>query len=175
VGGFILTEVFHRLFQQRPAAHVIALNSVQEEIGGHGARMAAHHLQPEVAIVIDVTHATDSPGISQDEFGEVTLSGGPAITHGACNHPEVVRRLMEVAGKLQIPLQHEGASRHTGTDADVIFDVRHGIPTALVSLPLRYMHSVVEVADLRDINRVVSLLVGFVQSLRPGEQFKIPL
>lgn len=175
IGGFILTEVFARLFRQRPGAHVIALNCVQEEIGGHGARMAAHRLMPEVAIVLDVTHATDTPGISQDEHGEVSLGGGPSITHGACNHPEVVRRLMEVAGKLQTPLQHESASRHTGTDADVIFDVREGIPTALVSLPLRYMHSVVEVADLRDVERVIALLVGFVQSLRPRESFRIPL
>lgn len=175
IGGFILTEVLARLFSQRAAAHVIALNSVQEEIGGHGARMAAHRLNPDVAVVLDVTHATDTPGISQDEHGEVTLSGGPSITHGACNHPEVIRRLMEVAGKLQIPLQHESASRFTGTDADVIFEVREGIPTALVSLPLRYMHSVVEMADLRDVARVITLLVGFVQTLRAGEVFRVPL
>jgi putative aminopeptidase FrvX len=175
IGGFILTEVFARLFEKRPGAQVIAMNSVQEEIGGHGARMAAHRLQPDVAVVLDVTHATDTPGISQDEYGEVNLGGGPSITHGACNHTEVVRRLMEVAGKLQSPLQHESASRHTGTDADVIFDVREGTPTALVSLPLRYMHSVVEMADLRDVARVIALLVGFIQSLRTGEKFRVPL
>ena len=175
MGGFILTEVFERLFQKRPDAHVIAMNSVQEEIGGHGARMAAHRIQPDVALVLDVTHATDTPGISQDENGEVNLAGGPSITHGACNHPEVVRRLMDVAGKLQVPLQHESASRHTGTDADVIFDVRDGTPTALVSLPLRYMHSVVEVADLRDVARVIALLVGFVQSVRADDDFRIRL
>jgi endoglucanase len=151
------------------------MNSVQEEIGGHGARMAAHRIQPDVALVLDVTHATDTPGISQDENGEVNLAGGPSITHGACNHPEVVRRLMDVAGKLQVPLQHESASRHTGTDADVIFDVRDGTPTALVSLPLRYMHSVVEVADLRDVARVIALLVGFVQSVRADDDFRIRL
>jgi endoglucanase len=175
IGGFILSQAMSRLFKNRPTANVIALNAVQEEIGGNGARMAAFRLQPQVCIVLDVTHATDSPGISQDEHGQVELAGGPAITHGACNHPEVVRRLMEVAANKGISVQHESASRSTGTDADVIFDVREGIPTALVSLPLRYMHSVIEVADLRDVEQVIELLVGFVRSVQSGESFRVQL
>ncbi|MEI6714439.1 MAG: M42 family metallopeptidase [Verrucomicrobiota bacterium] len=175
IGGFIISQVMAQLHGSRPIANVIALNAVQEEIGGHGARMAAYRLQPEVCIVLDVTHATDTPGISADEHGEVELGEGPSLTHGACNHPEVVRRLMEVADKCGIPIQHESASRFTGTDADVIFEVRDGIPTALVSLPLRYMHSVIEMADLRDVQRVIDLLVGFVRSLQKGEQFRVQL
>jgi putative aminopeptidase FrvX len=175
IGGFILSQVMERLFKNRPSANVIALNAVQEEIGGHGARMAASRLKPEVCIVLDVTHATDSPGISQDEHGQVDLCGGPSLSHGACNHPEVVRRLMEVAANKGITLQHESASRSTGTDADIIFDLGEGIPTALVSLPLRYMHSVIEVADLRDVEQVVELLVGFVRSLQGGESFRVRL
>jgi putative aminopeptidase FrvX len=173
IGGFILSELFRRLHVERPVAHVIALNAVQEEIGGHGARMAAYRLRPEVCLVIDVTHATDTPGISADEHGEVELGGGPTLTHGACNHPQVVQRLMEVAQSKGIAVQHESASRYTGTDADVVFEVREGVPTALVSLPLRYMHSVIEVADLRDVERVVDLLEGFVRSLGAGERFEV--
>ena len=175
IGGFILSQVVSRLKAQKSGAHVFAVNAVQEEIGGHGARMAAHRLRPNVCVVLDVTHATDTPGISQDEHGDVILAGGPTLTHGACNHPEVVKRLLDVAGKLQIPIQHESASRHTGTDADVIFDVGNGTPTALVSLPLRYMHSVVEVADLRDVERVIALLVGFVQTVQKNDAFHVKL
>ena len=175
IGGFILSQVMARLFKSRPLANVVALNAVQEEIGGNGARMAAFRLKPEVCVVLDVTHATDSPGISQDEHGQVDLAGGPSLSHGACNHPEVVRRIMEVAANKGINLQHESSSRSTGTDADVIFDVAEGIPTALVSLPLRYMHSVIEVADLRDVEQVVELLVGFVRSIQVGEAFRVRL
>ncbi len=175
IGGFILAEVMRQLHANRPAANVLALNAVQEEIGGHGARMAAYRLRPQVCIVLDVTHSTDTPGISADEHGEVELAKGPSLTHGACNHPEVIRRLMTVAGEQDIPIQHESASRFTGTDADVIFEVREGIPTALVSLPLRYMHSVIEVADLRDVQWVISLLVAFVRSLQVGESFRVQL
>ena len=137
--------------------------------------MAAYRLQPDLAIVLDVTHATDTPGISADEHGEVELGGGPSLSHGACNHPEVVRRLIDVAAQKEIPIQHESSSRCTGTDADVIFEVRNGIPTALVSLPLRYMHSVIEMADLRDVTRVIDLLEGFVRSLQSGEVFRVQL
>ncbi len=175
IGGFILSQVMARLYKSRASAHVFALNAVQEEIGGYGAKMATYRLKPEVCIVLDVTHATDSPGISQDEHGEVDLAGGPSISHGACNHPEVVKRLIEVSANKGIPIQHESASRSTGTDADVIFDVQEGIPTALVSLPLRYMHSVIEVADLRDVEQVIELLVGFVRSLQDGETFRVRL
>ncbi len=172
VGGFIIAEVLRRVQKHgSPAATVHAANCVHEEIGGMGSLMVAHRLHPGVCIVLDVTHATDSPGIAHDRYGEVKLGGGPTLTHGAANHTGVVRRLMEVASGEKIHLQHEAASRYTGTDADRIYHTRDGIPTALVSLPLRYMHSVVEVADLQDIERVVKLLAAFALSLRTGDHF----
>ena len=159
----------------RPEATLVAANCVHEEIGGMGSMMVAHRLRPDVCVVLDVTHATDSPGIGEDKHGKVTLGGGPSITHGAANHPQVTGRLMEVAKQESITLQHEAASRFTGTDADSIYPIREGIPTGLVSLPLRYMHSVVEVADLGDVEKVIDLLSAFVKSVRPGDRFAVEI
>jgi endoglucanase len=173
LGSFIIAEVLARLgeLKKKPAATVHAVNAVQEEIGGNGARMIAHRLHPDLALCLDVTHATDTPGIDKSKHGSVTLGGGPSVTHGTCNHPLLVARLIEVAKKAKIPLQHESSSRFTGTDTDKIFTSHAGIPSALVSLPLRYMHSVVELADLRDVEKVIALLVAFVQRLSPGDSF----
>ena len=181
IGGFILAEVVKALrarrdnLSQTQSATVYAVNAVQEEIGGHGAMMIAHRLMPDVCIVLDVTHATDTPGIEHAQHGETTLGGGPAVTHGTCNHPAVITRLLACADIAGIPIQHESSSRYSGTDTDVIFNVRTGIPSALVSLPLRYMHSVVEMADLRDVEKVVALLVAFVESVESGDEFAVKL
>ena len=177
IGGFIIAEVMDRLAKKkkRVPSTVIAVNAVQEEIGGNGAAMIAHRLMPDLAIVLDVTHATDTPGISKEKHGKVKLGGGPTLTHGSANHPLVVKRLMDVADSLDIDVQHESSSRYTGTDTDVIFVQREGIPSALVSLPLRYMHSVVELADLEDVEKVIALLVGFAESVRSADSFAIKL
>lgn len=177
IGGFILSQVLARLAGQRASLRstVIAVNAVQEEIGGHGAKMVAHRLMPDVCVVLDVTHATDTPGIEHEKHGEVKLGGGPSLTHGTCNHPLVIRRLMECAERLDIIIQHESSSRYSGTDTDVIFDVREGIPSALVSLPLRYMHSVVETADLGDVKQVIDLLAAFVESVAETDEFAVRL
>jgi endoglucanase len=177
LGGFILAQVLARLAKNRRklAATVIAVNAVQEEIGGHGAKMVAHRLMPDVCVVLDVTHATDTPGIDHATHGEVKLGGGPSITHGTCNHPKVVKRLLKVAEAAGIPIQHESSSRYSGTDTDTIFTTREGIPSALVSLPLRYMHSVVELADYRDLEQVIELLVRFAESISEKDEFAMKL
>jgi putative aminopeptidase FrvX len=177
MGGYILSQVIAELSQRKEQLRstVYAVNSVQEEIGGNGARMAAHRIMPDVCIVLDVTHATDTPGIDAAQHGEVKLSAGPSISHGTCNHPVVVDRLMEVAQRLKLPIQHESSSRYSGTDTDVIFTTREGIPSALISLPLRYMHSVVEMVDLDVVNQVVALLVAFVESVTEDDEFSIKL
>lgn len=173
LGGFILSQVLARLAKNRAKLRstVIAVNAVQEEIGGHGAKMVAHRLMPDVAIVLDVTHATDTPGIDHAVHGEVKFGEGPSITHGTCNHPNVIERIIKVAEKHKIPLQHESSSRYSGTDTDVIFNVREGIPSALISFPLRYMHSVVEMADLRDVEKTVELIAHFVESVTENDTF----
>jgi endoglucanase len=113
--------------------------------------------------------------VSKEKHGKVKLGGGPSLTHGSANHPLVVKRLMEVAEKQGIPLQHESSSRFTGTDTDVIFKQQGGIPSALVSLPLRYMHSVVEMADMQDVQQIIDLLVAFAESVRASDHFGVRL
>jgi len=177
MGGFIIAEVMKRLSQRkkRISSTVIAVNAVQEEIGGNGAKMIANRLMPDVAVVLDVTHATDTPGIDKAKHGDVKLGGGPSVTHGTCNHPVVVEHLMKAAKKVKVELQHESSSRYSGTDTDSIFCVGNGIPSGLISLPLRYMHSVVEMANLKDVEEVVQVLQAFVESVQPGDSFSVKI
>jgi len=173
IGGFIISEVMKNVAKSKKkrAHNLVCLNAVQEEIGGHGATMATHRLFPDVAICFDVTHATDTPGIDHAEHGKITLGGGPALCHGASNHPLVVERLIEIAKKEKITIQHESASRFTGTDTDSIFITREGVPSALISLPLRSMHTVVETADYKDIEACIQLMTAFVLSLKASDTF----
>lgn len=173
IGGFVLALALEELSNGRPLATAFAVNCVQEEIGSHGARMVAHRIQPAVALVFDVTHGTDTPGIAVKEHGLVELGKGPALSHGAANHPLVVERLIAIAEKEAIPLQHEAISRSTHTDADVIYTARDGIPCALISIPLRYMHSPVEMAAFGDIQSAARLAAAFVRSLTADDTFRI--
>ena len=133
--------------------------------------MATYRLKPDLCICLDVTHATDTPGIDPNKFGSVKLGGGPTISHGTANHPLLVERIIELAAKAKIPIQHEASSRFTGTDTDKIFHSREGIPSALISLPLRCMHSVVETAHLDDIAHTIDLLTTFILSLTEKDLF----
>jgi len=175
LGGFIIAQVMANLADDRPGCTVTAANSVQEEIGGNGAQMIAHRLHPDLAVAFDVTHATDSPGISATEHGQVKMGEGPTVTHGTSNHPKVVERLMAVAEEQGISLQHEPSSRRTGTDTDYIFKTRSGIPSALVSVPLRYMHSTVEVVDLGDVEQCIDWLTAFARSIQADDVFAATL
>jgi len=147
--------------------------NVQEEVGLLGARQIAYSLHPETALVVDVTHATDYPTVDQRAHGDIKLGGGPALTHGGCNHPAVLQRLEAVAAKKKIPLQHEAMSATSGTDTDVIFWTRGGIPSGLISLPNRYMHSPVEMVNLKDLEFIPELMAGFALSIGKGEKFKV--
>jgi len=175
IGGFIIGMALKRLSKKRKnlKVNVIALNAVQEEIGGFGARMMSHRLQPDLAIVTDVTHATDTPGINQKEHGAVTLGGGPSVTHGAASHPLLIRHIEDVAEAKKITIQHEAAGTRTGTDTDSIYHVRDGIPSALISLPLRYMHSPVEMASMSDIESLIDLMAESVLALDGKNTFYI--
>ena len=175
IGTFAVAEAL-RLLKTAPGgltAEVCVVSNVQEEVGLLGARQIAYSLHPDVALVVDVTHATDYPTVSKHQFGDVKMGGGPVLTHGGCNHPEVVARLESVAATEKILLQHKAMSATSGTDTDVIFWTRGGIASALVSLPNRYMHSPVEVVSLKDLEQIPELLAAFARSVVAGEQFKV--
>jgi len=177
IGTFAVAEAL-RLLKASPAglnAEICAVSNVQEEVGLLGARQIAYSLHPDVALVVDVTHATDYPTVSKTQFGDIKIGGGPAITHGGCNHPEVVARIETVAAEKQIPLQHKAMSGSSGTDTDAIFWTRGGIASALISLPNRYMHSPVELVSLKDLEQIPELLAGFSRSVQAGEQFKVKI
>jgi len=156
-------------------AEICAVSNTQEEVGLFGARQIAYSLNPDVALVVDVTHATDYPGINKSTHGDVRMGKGPTLTHGTCNHPEVVKRLEAVAAKARIPIQHETVSATSGTDTDVIFWTRGGIPSALISLPNRYMHSPVEVVNLKDLEQVAKLMAAFAEGVKANEQFAVKI
>lgn len=176
IGGYIVAQVLKRLAKASSLQVTVhGVNAVQEEIGGYGALMVTHRLRPDAAICLDVTHSTDTPGIDKSKFGGTALRAGPTVTHGTCNHPVLVERIMNVAEKKKIPLQHEASSNHSGTDTTAIYRVQEGVPSALVSLPLRYMHSVVEMVSLKDIEHTINLLEAVVLSLKASDSFSVTL
>lgn len=175
IGGFVIAQVMKNLKKRKKdlKVNVMALNSVQEEVGGFGARMMSYRHMPDVALVTDVTHATDTPGINQKEHGKVELGKGPTVQHGGANHPNVVELIESVAKENSIDVQHEATSIRTGTDTDSIFYQRTGIPSALISLPLRYMHSPVETASVTDIKTLIELMTETVLAMEPDQQFTV--
>jgi endoglucanase len=177
IGTWSVIEALRLLKESKTKLHaeVCAVSNVQEEVGLLGARQIAYSLKPDIALVVDVTHATDYPTVNKAQHGDIKIGGGPAITHGGCNHPEVVKRIEEVAKAKKITLQHEAMSATSGTDTDAIFWTRGGIASALISLPNRYMHSPVELVSLKDLDQIPQLLAAFAQSVKQGEQFKVKI
>ncbi len=174
VGAYIVLEAL-RLLAEEPAPHAgaVAVATVQEEIGysGGGARSSAFSLDPDVAIVVDVTFSTDVPDVNKKEVGDHVVGGGPVLSRGSSTHPLVVDRLVEVAERESIPFTFQAAPRASRTDADGIFLVRAGVPTGLVSIPNRYMHSPNELVSTEDLFRAARLLAGFVRSLEAEPSF----
>lgn len=176
IGTFAVAETLRLLRETRkPQAEVIAVSNIMEEGGLLGARQIAYTLKPDLALVVDVTHATDYPCINQCAHGDIKVGHGPTLTHGGCNHRVIVERLEAVARQQKLKVQHEATSNTSGTDTDVIFWTRGGIPSALISLPNRYMHSPVEVVSLKDLEQIPKLLAAFALSLKRGEEFKVAI
>ncbi|MDB6016710.1 MAG: Peptidase family protein [Pedosphaera sp.] len=177
IGTFAVAEALRLLSESKIKleAEICAVSNIQEEVGLFGARQIAYSLKPDAALVVDVTHATDYPTVNKAQHGNVTVGKGPALTHGGCNHPEIVARLEKIAKAKKIPLQHEAMSATSGTDTDVIFWTRGGIPSALISLPNRYMHSPVELVSLKDLEKIPELMAAFAQSIKTGEEFKVKI
>jgi putative aminopeptidase FrvX len=173
VGCYLAAEAA-RLVAERGRARgdVLALAVAQEETTFAGSRTSAFAHEPDLAIALDLTHATDQPGV---ELGEVTkheLGSGPVIARGTTLHPLISELLLEAAEQERIPFTLESLGRATGTDADAIHVSRAGVPTGLVSVPCRYMHSPVELVALDDIEAAARLLAAFARRLEPGMSFE---
>ncbi len=168
LGAYIALEVARRAAEAGAPGDVVAIAAAQEEIGCHGARTAVFALEPDLALVFDVTTASDSPGADPSDDGEHGLGSGPTILRGPLLHPRLVELLLETAEADGIPYTLEVAGGQTNTDADYTHISRGGVPTAVVSVPLRYMHSPSELAQLSDVEDAIRLSVGFLQRLEPG-------
>ena len=175
IGAFVVLEAIRMLAAEGDdlAASATAVATVQEEIGaqGGGARTSAFSLAPDVAIVVDVTFSTDVPDIEKKELGEHELGGGPVLSRGSAAHSEVFEMLAAVAEDEGIPFTIQASPKATRTDADGIHLTRHGVPTGLISVPNRYMHSPNEVVNVVDLFLTAELIAAFVRRLRPDTDF----
>ena len=173
IGCYVALEAARRIGEQGGApGDVIAVAAVQEEVGDFaGSRTTAFGIEPDVALAIDVTRATDIRGGDHEDEGKIVLGGGPTLTRGPTIHPDVFELLHDTAEAEGIPFGIEVTRGNTWTDADAVYLSRRGVPTGLVSIPLRYMHSPVETADLGDVEAAVRLIVAFALGLKPGMSF----
>jgi len=151
---------------------VVALAVVQEETTFAGSRTSAFALEPDLAIVVDVTFATDQPGIELGPITKHPLESGPVIARGTTLHPRITELLYETAESEELPFTVESLGRGTGTDADAVHTSRTGVPTGIVSVPLRYMHSPVELVSLADVQVAAELIAAFAKRLEPGMSFE---
>lgn len=166
LGCYVAYEAARLVAQDGGAAgDVVAVAAVQEETAFGGSTTIAHSLRPDLAIVVDVTHATDAPGIDEAEIGKHHFGSGPVIERGTSLHPVISDLLIGAAEAEGIPYTVSASARHTGTDADAIHLSRGGVPTGLVSLPLRYMHSPVEMVQLDDVANAARLIAAFARRL----------
>jgi Cellulase M and related proteins len=139
--------------------------TVQEEIGLRGAKTSAYFLNPDIAMAVDVTVATDYPGVDKRTIGDIKLGGGPVLAKGPNINSVVFELLLETAGEEGVTLQIEASPRGTPTDANFIQMERGGIPTALISIPCRYLHSPSEMVDIRDVEGAVKLILSFAKKI----------
>ena len=172
LGAYIALEAARLVAEGDGAAwDVVAAVAVQEEVGLNGARALAHGLRPDVAIVVDVTHETDTLGVDPKRINVHTFGSGPVIERGAILNPKVSELLLDAAEAEGIPYTMMASARGTGTDADVIHFSRNGVVTGGIGLPLRYMHSAVEMVQLDDVANCAKLLAAFAQRLTADSDF----
>ncbi len=172
VGCYVAAEAARLVAEAGGApGDVVAMAVVQEETSFAGSQTSAFALRPDVAIAVDVTFATDQPGIELGEMTKHPLGSGPVISRGTMLHPRVFELLYEAGEREQLPFTVESIGRRTSTDADAIHASRAGIPTGLVSVPCRYIHSPVELASVEDIQTTAKLIAAFARLLEPGMSF----
>ncbi len=174
MGGFCIAEVA-RLLKKNKKSLPFALyivNAVQEEVGLRGAQMVANAIKPHVALITDVTHDTSSPMMNPVTHGDIKCGDGPTITYGPAVHNKLQDLIIETSEKNKIPLQREAASRSTGTDTDAFAYSNEGVPSALISIPLKYMHTTVESAHKDDVENVILLLYHTLLNIKANHNFK---
>jgi putative aminopeptidase FrvX len=173
-GGFMIAEVARLLHENKielPFGLYI-VNAVQEEIGLRGAEMIAHRIKPNVAIITDVTHDTTTPMINKITQGDLACGNGPVISYAPAVHNNLNKVLIESAEKNKIPFQRQASSRSTGTDTDAFAYSNEGVVSALISLPLRYMHTTVEMVHKNDVDNVIKLIYHTLLNIKNNQDFR---
>lgn len=174
MGAFCVAELLRVVYEQKSklSMNLFCVATVQEEIGLRGATVSAYNIKPKVGIAVDVGFATDFPSVEPKVVGEAKLEGGPIISKGPNINPKLFDIIINCAKKNKIPYQLEGSPRGTGTDANVMQLTRGGVATAVISVPLRYMHTPVEVLSEKDLEHTINLLKHTVFALKPDMDFR---
>ena len=174
IGGFMIAQVARLLKESKTKLPfgLYIVNSVQEEIGLRGAQMIAQRIKPDVAIVTDVCHDTGTPLIDKKEQGDFKGGKGPVLTYGPAVQNNLLKLILDTAKKEKIPFQRQAASRATGTDTDAFAYSNDGVPAALISLPIRYMHTTVEMTHEEDVENTIKLILASVKNIKNGQDFR---
>ena len=174
MGGVMIAEVARKLFERKKKLPfgLYIVNAVQEEIGLRGAEMISRRIRPDVAICTDVTHDTQSPMYNKKESGNLKAGAGPVLCYGPAVQNNVLKMVLETAQNRKIPFQRQAVSRSTGTDTDSFAYSSEGVASALISLPLKYMHTTVEMVHKEDVENVINLIYEFLLQLKAGHDFR---
>jgi putative aminopeptidase FrvX len=174
VGGFMIAEVARLLKENniKLPFGLYIVNSVQEEVGLRGAEMIAQRIKPNVAIITDVCHDTHTPMVDKVENGDLKSGDGPVLTYGPAVQNNLLKQIIKTAEKNKIPFQRAAASRATGTDTDAFAYSNEGVSSALISLPLRYMHTTVETVRKEDVENTIRLIYEMVQTIEKEQDFR---
>lgn len=174
MGGFMIAEVARLLKENKKELPfgLYITNAVQEEIGLRGAQMIAERIEPDIAIITDVTHDTQTPMINKIKQGDLACGKGPVLTYGPAVQNNLLKKIIATAEENKIPFQRAAASRATGTDTDAFAYSNKGVASALISLPLRYMHTTVESVSKEDVENVIRLIYESILRIEDGEDFR---
>lgn len=174
MGGFMIAEVARRLSENKKKLSfgLYVVNSVQEEIGLRGAEMISRRIKPDLAICTDVTHDTGSPMYNKKESGNLRCGQGPVVCYGPAVQNNVLKMIIQTAQKKKIPFQRQAVSRSTGTDTDSFAYSAEGVASALISLPLKYMHTTVETVHKEDVENVINLIYEVLLQVKPDHDYR---
>ena len=174
IGGFMIAEVARILKESKTKLPfgLYIVNAVQEEVGLNGATMIAHKIKPHAAIVTDVCHDTQTPMMNKINSGDLACGKGPVLSYGPAVHNNLLKVIIDAAVKNKIHFQRQAASRVTGTDTDAIAFSNDGVPSALISLPLRYMHTTVESVHKEDVENVIKLIIASLKNIKNNHDFR---